>query len=183
MCKGFNIYNSEAAHIVMDYAVYNNNISYRIVSYKQSNGGRVGKHLRNLSAGCKVLPISSADCETGFRQINLCHTSGVLVNSVNDLLMICVNGPPLSAWNAEKYAVLWLRSGRHVALDKATGLDRKENTWLLSTVQGCLNSTVLKSVFLSCCLTSLTLSFFLNVWLRSLFNYCRIWQSNAKYSS
>jgi len=47
---------------------------------------------------------------------------------VSDLLLICGNCPPLSAWNAEKYAVYWLKSGWHGALGKATGLDRKENS-------------------------------------------------------
>jgi len=39
--------------------------------------------------------------------------------------MIDINGPPLAAWNAEKYVISWLKSGKHGALDKATGLAKK----------------------------------------------------------
>jgi len=68
------------------------------------------------------------DCESGFSQMNLYHTSGrnrLLVTSVNDMLMVGINGPPLRAWNADKYVITWLKSGRHHALDKATGLPKK----------------------------------------------------------
>ena len=75
-----------------------------------------------------MLPISSADCERGFSQMNLYHTSGrnrLLVNSVNDLLMVGINGPPLESWDPAKYVISWLKSGHHGALDKATGLPKK----------------------------------------------------------
>jgi hypothetical protein len=44
---------------------------------------------------------------------------------VNDLLMVGVNGPPIHAWNASKYVITWLQSGRHGALDKAAGLPKQ----------------------------------------------------------
>ena len=59
--------------------------------------------------------------------MNLYHTSGrnkLLVNSVNDLLMVGINGPPLESWNADKYVISWLKAGHHGALDKATGLSK-----------------------------------------------------------
>ena len=55
------------------------------------------------------MPFSSADCERVFSQMHLYNTSkrnGLIVTSVNDLLMIGVNGPPLALWNAEKYTLL-----------------------------------------------------------------------------
>jgi len=39
--------------------------------------------------------------------------------------MTGISGPPLAAWNAEKYVISWLKSGKHGALDKATGLAKK----------------------------------------------------------
>ena len=98
--------------------------------FKNSDGAMLGNKLKGLITVLKVLPVSSAssaDCERGFSQMNLYHTSGrnrLLVNSVNDLLMIGINGPPLALWNAEKYVIGWLKSGKHGALDKATGLPR-----------------------------------------------------------
>ena len=69
--------------------------------------------------------MSSADCERGFSQMNLYHSSGrnrLIVESVNNLLMLGINGPPIRDWNAEKYVISWLKAGKHGALDKPTGL-------------------------------------------------------------
>jgi hypothetical protein len=66
-----------------------------------------------------------AACERGFCQINLHHTSlrnRLAVERVSDLLMVSINGPPLSHWNARKYVISWLKSGKRGALDKGTGL-------------------------------------------------------------
>ena len=63
--------------------------------------------------------------------MNLCHTSGrnrLLVTSVDDLLMVGVNGPLLAMWNAEKYVVSWLKAGSHGALDRVAGLPKKVGT-------------------------------------------------------
>ena len=60
--------------------------------------------------------------------MNLYHTNGrnrLSVTSVNDMMMIGINGPPLTAWNPTKYVISWLKSGKHGALDKATGLPKK----------------------------------------------------------
>ena len=73
LCKGFGISSSEAALTVVDYAVF-----------KQSSGAVVGNALKHLPKCLDVLPISSADCERGFSQMNLYHTSGrnrLLLNS------------------------------------------------------------------------------------------------------
>jgi len=60
----------------------------------------LGQKLQPLITLLEVLPVSSAECERGFSQMNLCRSSGrnrLLVSSVNDLLMIGINGPPLTA--------------------------------------------------------------------------------------
>ena len=64
--------------------------------YKKSDGTSIGLNLHYLISVLKVLPISSADCERGFSQMNLFHTSGrnrLNVTSVTDSLMIAINGP------------------------------------------------------------------------------------------
>ena len=112
--KHFQICTSDGADIVMEYAMFKNGVS-------------AIPELQSFIQLLEVLPVSSADCERGFSQMNIYHTSGrnrLLVQSVSDMLMIGVNGPPLSAWNAEKYVISWLKSGRHGALDKATGLPK-----------------------------------------------------------
>jgi hypothetical protein len=103
---------------VVDYAVF-----------KQSCGAVIGKSLQQLLHLLDVLPVSSADCEREFRQMNLFHTSGrnrLLATSACDLLMVEINGPPLHAWNAEKYVISWLKAGHRGALHKATGIPKKD---------------------------------------------------------
>ena len=51
---------AEAAEVVVEYAVC-----------KQSDGSVVGKKLLTLLNLLQVLPVSSADCERGFSQMNL----------------------------------------------------------------------------------------------------------------
>jgi len=67
------------------------------------------------------------ECERGFSQMNLIHTpdrNRLLCSTVSDLMMVCINGPSLQSWNATKYVVRWLKSGRHGALDKAIGVHK-----------------------------------------------------------
>ena len=85
----------------------------------------MSEELNNFVQLLKALPISSAGCERGFSQMNLHHTSlrnTLAVERVSDLLMVSINGPPLSHWNARKYVISWLKSGKHGALNKVTGL-------------------------------------------------------------
>jgi len=104
LCKGFDFTTSDAGLVIV--------------------GALVGKNLTKLLNLLHVLPISSAECERGFSQMNLYHTKGrnrLLVSSVNNMLMVGINGPPLETWNAAKYVVSWLKAGHHGALDESTG--------------------------------------------------------------
>ena len=90
--------------------------------FKQCNGAVIGKSLKQLFHYLEVLPVS------GFSRMNLHRSSGrnrLLVKSVNDLLMVGINGSSLEAWHADKYVISRLKSGHHGALDKATGLPKK----------------------------------------------------------
>jgi hypothetical protein len=114
LCKSFEIDNSEAAEIVLQFALFK----------RSSSDKQMGNKLRSFVDMLKVLPVSSADCERGFIQMNLYHTSGrnrLLLSTVNDMMMIGINGPPLHSWNVQKYVLSWLKSVRHSAFDKQTG--------------------------------------------------------------
>ena len=79
LCQQFRIGSNEAADTVLEYSMY-----------KKSDDASMGPNLHHLISVLKVLPVSSADCERGFSQMNLFHTSGrnrLIVTSVNDLLM------------------------------------------------------------------------------------------------
>jgi len=111
LCKQFGLTIDEAADIVLDYAMF-----------KQSKCTTLGHKLQSLISLLKILPVSSAEC-----QMNLYHSSGrnrLAVMSVSDMLMIGINGPPIAVWNANKYVISWLKSGKHCALDKATSLPK-----------------------------------------------------------
>ena len=60
--------------------------------------------------------------------MNLYHTSGrnrLLITSVGDLLMIGINGPPLTEWNAQKYVISWLQENMVHWTKPCTGLPKK----------------------------------------------------------
>jgi len=118
LCKEFGWASSVAADVVREFAIF-----------KKTNGKQTGPNLHALIQTLAVLPISSAECERGFSQMNLYHTSErnkLIGNTVNDLLMVGINGPPLRVFNAKKYVLSWLQAGRHSALAKPTGLPKKE---------------------------------------------------------
>ena len=61
--------------------------------------------------------------------MNLHHTSlrnSLGVKTVSNLMMISINGPSVKNFNARKHVISWLKSGRHGALDKATGISSKD---------------------------------------------------------
>jgi hypothetical protein len=111
ICKEFQLPSSEIAEILMAYSLF---------KLGQAMSDKLTKFVQLL----KVLPVSTAACERGFSQLNLHHTSlrnRLEVETVSHLMMVSINGPPLSAWLPRKYVISWLKSGRHGALDKATG--------------------------------------------------------------
>jgi len=129
-CKQSQFGGDESAAIIIDHGLY-----------KQSNGTVEGSQLQKLTSLLKMLPVSAADCERGFSQMNLFYTSGrnrLMVHNGSNLMMVGINGPPLAYWNAEKYAISWLQSGRHGALDKSTSLPYRSSK-LLNVVQSCFH--------------------------------------------
>ena len=57
--------NSDAADVLLEYSML-----------KKSDGLTLGQKLQPLITLLEVLPVSSAECERGFSQMNLSHTSG-----------------------------------------------------------------------------------------------------------
>jgi hypothetical protein len=86
LCREFNIESTKAAQIVLGFSLY-------------KRGHQMSEELNNFVQLLKALPISSAGCERGFSQMNLHHTSlrnRLAVERVSYLLMISINGPPLT---------------------------------------------------------------------------------------
>ncbi len=94
--------------------------------------GRMGEddnEFADLPKSLRVLPISSAECERGFSCMNQMHTTkrnALEIITLSDLLFIKLNEPPTEHFPAERYASLWLKEGRHSAVDDPSGRAAKE---------------------------------------------------------
>ena len=60
----FAVSKTQTADIVLEY-----------VMFKNSDGAVLGNKLKRVIVLLNVLPVSSADCERGFSQVNLYHSS------------------------------------------------------------------------------------------------------------
>lgn len=73
------------------------------------------QNLKPLKNCMQTFPVSTAECERGFSLMNTILTnkrSLLLVSHVSNLMMINLNGPPISLFNPEKYVNSWARHHR-----------------------------------------------------------------------
>lgn len=73
------------------------------------------QNLKTLKNCMQTFPVSTAECERGFSLMNTILTnkrSVLLVSNVSNLMMINLNGPPISLFNPEKYVQSWARHHR-----------------------------------------------------------------------
>jgi len=80
----------------------------------------IGPELQNLVNAVHTLPVSTAECERGFSQMNLICTptrSLLSVEHMSALMFINISGPPLAEWFPLAYVRSWLSKGRHAATD------------------------------------------------------------------
>ncbi|KAF3844474.1 hypothetical protein F7725_007637 [Dissostichus mawsoni] len=71
--------------------------------------------LKPLIQCMKTIPCSTAECERGFSLMNNICTdkrSTLLLSNVSNLMMISINGPPVTLFEPRKYVTTWLRSHR-----------------------------------------------------------------------
>jgi len=71
--------------------------------------------LKPLIRCMQTIPCSTAECERGFSLMNNVCTdkrSTLLLSNVSNLMMISINGPPVSLFEPRKYVTTWLRSHR-----------------------------------------------------------------------
>lgn len=78
LCKIFQFDNALSAEIVLEYSLY-------------KRKSCLGANLKRLVKLLEVLPVTSADSERGFSQMNLCHNESrnrLSTSTVSDLLVI-----------------------------------------------------------------------------------------------
>ena len=116
LCKLLNFSSDKSVDILADFTLFKKN-------------KKMGKNLKSLYLTLQTYPLSSAACERGFSQMNLCHTdirNRLVTETISNLLMISINGPPIELWEPKKYVISWLQNGSRGALAKATGIKKKE---------------------------------------------------------
>ncbi|XP_034567279.1 E3 SUMO-protein ligase KIAA1586-like [Notolabrus celidotus] len=73
------------------------------------------ENLKPLMQCMQTIPCSTAECERGFSLMNNICTdkrSTLLLSNVSHLMMISINGPPLTLFEPRKYVKTWLRTHR-----------------------------------------------------------------------
>lgn len=100
---------------------YSRQLKEEYRDYKDVKGvAASGQCLRRLVGAVHTLPVSTAECERGFSQMNIICTplrTCLAVENISTLLFIAIVGPPLNLWQPLPYVKSWLAKGRHAATD------------------------------------------------------------------
>jgi len=89
---------------------------------------RVGRATASLLLIEQTVPISSAEAERGFSQMNLAgtdFTSRLVVSNISDILFVRLNGPLPHTWNPASAARSWLLKGHRQADDTRSKILKK----------------------------------------------------------
>lgn len=93
-------------------------------------------HIVGLRNVVNTIPVSNAECERGFSQMNLIITkqrSSLKIRNTSSLMFIGINGPPENSFAAQKFAKSWLLKHRSAG-DKRSRLhkpkeEKPKPTW------------------------------------------------------
>lgn len=83
--------------------------------------GSTEENLQKLKPTVSTLYVSTAECKRGFSAILTDERNRVMVDTLNTLLFISVDGPEVEFFPTERYTELWIRKGQHTADDAAAG--------------------------------------------------------------
>ena len=85
---------------------------------KLKAGRSEGEIFKSFKNDLTCLPISTAECERGFSEMNLARCklrNALAISRVSQLLFLKINGPQLNKFNAAKYVGSWIRKGHRSA--------------------------------------------------------------------
>ena len=108
---------------------YSGQLKEEYRDYKDTKGRDVGFCLKRFLIAVDTLPVSTASCERGFSCMNVICTplrSTLTVSHLSSLMFLPIEGPPISMFNASRYAHLWIAKGRHAATDLGKCRQQKE---------------------------------------------------------
>jgi len=98
----------------------------RILIDEETNEVEELNEINNL---IKTIPCSTAECERGFSLMNIICTdirSRLTIHNISNLMMININGPPLSIWDPEDYVKSWILHHRTADDNRSRKINRKE---------------------------------------------------------
>ncbi|KAL4082353.1 hypothetical protein QTP88_030035 [Uroleucon formosanum] len=87
------------------------------------------EELNEINNLIKTIPCSTAECERGFSLMNIICTdirSRLTIHNISNLMMININGPPLSIWDPEDYVKSWILHHRTADDNRSRKINRKE---------------------------------------------------------
>jgi len=87
------------------------------------------EELNEINNLIKTIPCSTAECERGFSLMNIICTdirSRLTIDNISNLMMININGPPLSIWDPEDYVKSWILHHRTADDNRSRKINRKE---------------------------------------------------------
>jgi hypothetical protein len=96
--------------------------------------------LQPLVTCINTLPVSTAECERNFSSMNLICTSqrnSLLTTTISNIMMISINGPPVTHFKPEKYLKSWLAKHRSAddtrsrKIKRQTQTDSRDQLWQL----------------------------------------------------
>lgn len=112
--------------------------------YRDSGGKDIPDGLKDLFIAINTIPISSAECERGFSQMNLICTptrASLYTSTISHLLFLDLVGPPLTKFNPVPYVRSWVAKGHRTATDSCCKTrNREEKKQDLDAVWGVLNN-------------------------------------------
>lgn len=98
--------------------------------YRECGAKTMPSDLQPLLLAIHTIPISTADCERGFSQMNLIMTptrNSLAVTTASCLMFGKLVGPPLTMFNPMPYVRSWLAAGKHSAQDKNSKIAQKHD--------------------------------------------------------
>jgi hypothetical protein len=86
--------------------------------YKDKGGKNVPDELAPLKLALETIPVSTAECERGFSDMNAVLTAGrssLAIRRLSSIMVIRINGPPVPLFRPNTYVRSWLLKGRRSA--------------------------------------------------------------------
>ncbi|KAL1249596.1 hypothetical protein QQF64_020601 [Cirrhinus molitorella] len=129
---------TETESLCQQFGIDSPRTAVRALREYRENGGRlIPEGLKDILTAVTTVPISSAECERGFSQMNLicsANRASLHTSTISSLLFLCLVGPPLSQFNPIPYVRSWISKGHRTAKDPRSKARSRETEGKLMPV-------------------------------------------------